>query len=158
MAYFTNFKRKVLEIQFREILNACSNNNKIYSDLFFIQRFEQKCQFGSPFHPNWFLILLCTKIKAENILSAPADVTFTVISCSITKSSFDKKQSFNTEKDFHQSKMFTSCTTLSSNKDLLNGSKHTMNFKRIAIKDVSLKFSLTNSVALFFPSVFKFSG
>ena len=85
---------------------------------------------------------------------------FAVISCIIVKSSFGKMQSFNTEKDFHQSKAFTSFTTLFSNKDPLNSSECTINFKRIAIKDVSLKFSLTILVTLFFFFSFelKFSG
>ena len=48
---------------------------------------------------------------AQNPLSTPADVAFAVISCPITKSSFEEMQSFNTEKDFQQSKAFISFTT-----------------------------------------------
>ena len=65
------------------------------------------------------------------------------------KKFFDEMQSFNTEKNFRQFKVFTSFTTLSLNKGSLNDSECTMNFKRIAIKGLFLKFTFMNSVALF---------
>ena len=152
MIYFTNFKGKVSQAgySFTEILITCSNNNNIYLYLFFFQRFDQKCQFGSLAHSNCFLILLFTKPKFENMLLTPVDVDLAIINCSIMKNSFDKMQSFNTEKDCHQSKVFTFFTTLSSSKGPLNGSECTINFKRLCIFEVFFeKFNWFNFFGLY---------